>query len=297
MPVDRLVPLALEANQKTISPGGPQWPYVVIVIMLLFMWRGIEARSARRRQITFDEKKKTMIYKIGRRKNRQDGSRRPRTVALGCICAAHSGCLHCLIKMYVKRRDECAGEHLFINDRCGPISVRGLSSTFKEVGRRMKLEEMPTPHSARIAGSRHWATLGVSELSIAALGDWRSLRVLRDYVGAARLGEQISRELAITTAPATAPSQGHHVTLAAINELRRELSELKLAIKPPEDDGNQFAIVVRRKPRRWHLVSCRCHGPSDAWKTACGDFFNAKTMVLQRWSEFGGDDVRCSTCK
>ena len=73
------------------------------------------------------------------------------------------------------------------------MTSRALNESFRAIGKAVDMPLHATAHSARVSGSRHWAALGASELSIAALGDWRCLRVLRSYIGTARLGEQLAR--------------------------------------------------------------------------------------------------------
>ena len=90
------------------------------------------------------------------------------------------------------------------------------------------------------------------------------------------------------------------VTLEGNIKMNNDIAEIldKISQGPLEVD-EAFAIVTKRKPRRWHKVACRCHGPSDHWRTSCGDGFNGNTMVLQRWSEFvrSDKDVECDSCR
>ena len=270
---------------------------MVAVLMVIWMWRCLEARSARRGQLSYDERRRAIVYKVGRRKNCQHGNRRPREVALQCTCQAHVACPHCTTLSYLRFSEGTKSEFLFMNKGGRPVTSRALNETFRAIGKAVDMPTHATAHSARVSGSRHWAALGASELSIAALGDWRCLRVLRSYIGTARLGEQLSRELTISKTTLTSqfgrrPTTS--VTMSALVELKKDVRELLANAGPVPTSAPSYAIVTKRKPRRWHLSVC--HGPSNLWRTRCGDSFNVSTMVLQSWNEKPSDEPLCEKC-
>ena len=166
---------------------------MVAVLMVIWMWRGLEARSARRGQLSYDERRRAIVYKVGRRKNCQPGSRRPREVALQCTFQAHAACPHCITLSYLRLSEVTNSGFLIINNGGRPVTSRALNESFRAIGKAVDMPLHAIAHSARVSGSRHWAALGASELSNAALGDWRCLRVLRSYIGTARLSEQLAR--------------------------------------------------------------------------------------------------------
>ena len=180
---------------------------------------------------------------------------------------------------------------MFVTSSGGPVSARALNSTFKQLSWVLGMAECATAHSARISGSRHWAALGASEGSISALGDWRSLRVLRHYIGTARLGEQLARELMVTSTVGS--SAGPPLTALAV--MKAEILGALDQNKPETGIEKGFAVVSKRRPRRWHTVCCI--GPSDTWRTRCGDMYNPATMVLQNWNECTAADSRCGSCR
>ena len=297
LPLEKLMDEGRMMRSQPMTSGGPQWPYYVAVLMTLWMWRGLEARSARRAQVTYDELRQAIIYTVGRRKNCQHGNRRPREIALKCICHAHVACPHCITLTYLRLSEGTTSKFLFSNKFGRPLTARALNETFRAIGKSVEIPHHATAHSARVSGSRHWAALGASELSIAALGDWRCLRVLRSYIGTARLNEQLARELSFSKTTRTSQfsrQPATSLTLRALVELKKDVKELLANSGPAPTSLPQYAIVTKRQPRRWHLAVC--HGPSNLWHTRCGDNFNVSTMVLQTWNEKPCDEPTCAKC-
>ena len=125
LPVDALLDLPQRRSQKPLVAGGPMWPFLIAALMVLWMWSGLEARSARLSQLKNDERKGAVVYTVGVRKSQQDGRRRPRVVALTCTCAAHRGCPHCLSVEYLKRRENVEA-HICLSPAAVAWSVPGL---------------------------------------------------------------------------------------------------------------------------------------------------------------------------
>ena len=96
MPLEKLLERPHWSMRQPLVSSGPLWPFLVAMMMLLWMWRGLEARSARRTQFTLDENKQSVTYTVVRRKNCQDGARGPRVMTLRCTCQAHPGCAYCV---------------------------------------------------------------------------------------------------------------------------------------------------------------------------------------------------------
>ena len=270
------------------SHEGPVLPMLFVAIVSLIMLRCLAARSLRRNQVRIEEAQITIVF--GTRKSDQSNINH-RLVPLACICDAAplGACPHCLLKMYVKIRDSLVQSQFLFCTRDGRcLSVRGVSTTVKILMAQLGMvnAQAMTPHSMRISGARHWSCAGLSEESIMALGDWRTLSVLRRYVGLTGLPRKMLMEMkSRMTQPTT-----HTVQAAKLPE-ELENALMAFAVRPKPED---YAIVTNaRRPYMFHRVLC--HGPSLRWRTECGQPYNTRTMHVQRWSEFDSDrDEKCS---
>ena len=203
---------------------------------------------------------------------------------LRCICAADTSCPYCHATEYLKLRSPLGGSFFITSARQKPVTSRALAATFRKMGALLGMEEIVvTPHACRVTGARHWARLGVHETTILIFGDWKSISILRKYLGTASLSSAMAREI-------TSAKNPNSVPLVEVAQIRLPPDLLK----PQHRDNDTLAVVTKRRPRRWHKVVIA--GPSSGWQTFCGDFVNFHTMHLQMWSEQPADEPTCMKC-
>ena len=287
-PLGEVVQCHLLKIRDQCVPDGPIYPVLFVAITSLIMLRCLAARSFRRNQVKLEELQITIIF--GTRKSEQSNLNY-RLVPLTCICevAPFGACPHCLLRMYLKFRDGAVqSPFLFCTKDGRCLTVRGVGATVKLIMARLGLENSHamTPHSMRISGARHWSCAGLSEESIMALGDWRTLSVLRRYVGLTGLPRKMIMEM---NSRLSQPAVRTMHTATLPHDLENALMAFAVRPKPEE-----YAVVTNaRRPHMFHRVLC--HGPSLRWRTECGQQFNPRTMHLQRWSEFDADQhEKCS---
>lgn len=127
-----------------------------------------------------------------------------------------------------------------------PVSKRVFIETYKRIAQVMLWPEHRryTPHSGRVGGAMHWTRLGVGEGSTAALGDWKSLPVLRRYVGTEALVRTLKRDITLAGGHAAAA-----VPQAQPTELPRRI---EAALAHWADCGGETFAIVHKRSRKWH---------------------------------------------
>ena len=161
-----------EHQQEPFVPGGPMWPVLMMVIMCIFMLRGISACSLLIEQVEILTDEKTIIVALLKRKNCQEGC--PWQFPLRCVCGWTAACPFCPGQTFwIARGAVGGGKYVFVSRALKPISGRALASTFRALSpeflrQRKPLKEgpdflvgqgtggtmAPRPHSARVSGSR-----------------------------------------------------------------------------------------------------------------------------------------------
>ena len=260
------------------------FPFQATSICALLMFRGITARSMRRKQVRcfLIDNSSVVELLIGFRKG-HDNNKNLRRLPLVCCCP--STCPHCVVKNYVSLRDRrvgAASEFLFCTQKGGPVDKVAWAHMIRFVC-GMGAGRPPTPHACRISGARFWAYRGVSEGVIADLGDWQHLKTLRRYLGGITASRRLQNELGRLAQPDTV------APLPMLSSLA-EATIRNLAFVP--EPASMLALVCRRKWHKLHLT-----GPSRHWTSLCGTRYNPSTMFLQRWGEHDNrKDEICDLC-
>ena len=194
------------------------------------------------------------------------------------MCTTTAICPHCLFGKF----DEVSGprKYFFGTVKGFAVSEYKFRGSLRLVGGKFGIAGA-TPHSCRITGARFWHSAGVSEGTIARLGDWRSIQILRQYLGLSALTTDLIREIrsggggvALQSHASETPSAPHHHQPAAI--------PIPTVQPPPIHDAG-MAIASRRRPRKWHHFVPS--GPPRHWWLADGDAYNPNSMDLQFWQE------------
>ena len=279
--------------RKRIAPRvkrGPMLPDLLTLLATTFMWRGIQTRAQRMKDI---EERGTAVRVVTHtRKNCQTGE--PRAITLQCLCAKTPICGACVTRIFMWRRRKlpwsAPEDPLAVTDRGAPVGRSALTASVRATAEAAGAEapRQATGHSPRLSGARWWSRSGASRESIAMLGDWKSLQVLERYIGvtelAGRLGNEVGKEQKSIAAEGllmTAMKVAHQV----YEEARRS-----------EKAAPNLCIVTDRKPRKWHRIQSQT-GPSRYWRTACGEWFSPTTMSLQRAEERSEEEPLCRKCK
>ena len=233
--------------------------------------------------------KDEVVATIGFRKNCQHGNCHPRILKFRCMCTTSDVCPHCLIKKF----DELLGPRNFFFGSSKGLAV--LESRFRESLRRVGQNfgvVGTTPHSCRITGARHWNSVGITEGTIARMGDWKSVHILRQYLGLSALTADLVREIRNGSQPSrrSATTAGGLTIPPQVEAPPLPVKSTGAGIMPFAG----FAIATRRLPRHWH--HCVPSGPSRHWWLACGVSYNASTMDIQLWSERQTDEKMCDKC-
>jgi hypothetical protein len=89
------------------------------------------------------------------------------------------------------------GKPVFTTSDGSAVSEAGWSQSFKLVAKHLGIssERRMSPHTARLSGARHWSRHGCSEKTVMDLGDWKSVEILRRYVGASGVAQNLVKEL------------------------------------------------------------------------------------------------------
>jgi hypothetical protein len=284
LPVQKLASEEALARVQPLHRGGVWMPYTSVLVWCLLMLRGLAFRSLRMRQIKFE--RGGIVVRFGVRKANQLGHRSVRSLPLECMCSIEPRfCVACVFSKYLKVRESLvSSDYVFTNKNGEALTRRSATQTLKLVGRHLGVLGA-SQHSCRLSGAKAWASMGLSETSVAVLGDWRSIAVLRRYIGTSGLTRRMIME--ISMARSMMPQQRAVGPPVAVLPETLESALRILQQEPPQDLA---LVVLGRVPRRWHKVSML--GPSSRWTTGCGQPFSS-TMVLQRWCERPRCDELC----
>ena len=182
------------------------------------------------------------------------------------------------------------GLYLFSTVTGKPVADKKYWESFRFVAHFLdeKVAGQITPHSARVSGARFWRTLGLSEGLIMSLGDWKSVAVLRRYLGRSGISKLMRQDI-LMAGTGQNPATTIPCSLEMSTAVESALSLSKLPV------GKDMAVVTRRRPRKWHRVCAL--GPSSQCRTHCGSFYGPATMFIQRLGEKLPEDSFCSSCR
>ena len=178
--------------------GGPVWPFISVMVDSLFMWRARTSRSLQCGDVeAIASPPISMTVTTGVRKNCQQGRRRVRKTTIHCVCAMHAFCPVCLLHQLMSNRYSDTQRPVFVSRAGTAISESNWARNFRMVAAALGLSSALriSPHSARLSGARHWSRHGCSEKTIMDLGDWKSLDILRRYLGASGVGANLQSQL------------------------------------------------------------------------------------------------------
>ena len=297
------------ADMQPVLSGGALWPLWMLVLSCLLMLRGISARSLLLEQVKINNEFRQLEVEMRQRKNRHDG--RAHDVVLICTCGRTTICAFCLMSKYLELRSCRPGRHVFINNDAKAVSRTAHAKMCQRMVAFAKNEgATPRPHSCRITGSRYWVRMGLSLQTVAVIGCWSNLEVLKHYVGAALLSRRMKRELEDEAGRSGFKSANNLDEI--MKEVLERLSNVKEMIvrqeKKRESEGarvverepdvSAILAIVRcdRQPMRWHRIKCTS-GSITGWSTFCGELFNVQTMSVRPWAKQNVNDPICSKCK
>lgn len=267
---------------------GPIQPDLLLIVATVFMWRGIQLRSQKLRDLA--EEGTSVRMTLRTRKSCQSGT--TRTVILECLCGKVKACGACYSRIFLRRRLEYGyrdpDDHLAITIHGKPIRREEWTASVRATAKEAGLEKLMriSGHSPRVSGARFWNRVGASRETIAMLGDWKNMAVLERYIGVSQVATRLRKEVGSEQKvwPDGMLEAAMRAAVAVFEEARsKELAKPKLC------------IVTERKPRRWHQILSET-GPSRTWRTVCGDDFNPRTMSLQYACERPEDEPKCRTC-
>ena len=138
-------------------------------------------------------------------------------------------------------------------------------------------------HSHRLSGKRFGSRFGASRETVAALGDWRNMALLKRYMSVTGFCQALCQEVGNKDG-------GEHIEEWSLQNVLKEASS-KDAIS-----SEMATVSFRCKPHKWHRIVSDS-GPCCDWTLRCGDVFNPTTMTIRKMSEWPESKLLCGVCR